>query len=40
VRLLLDNISQLYEDKVKKSAFNQIEKLMNILKAKNKSIYI
>jgi hypothetical protein len=40
VRVLLDNISTLYEEKVKKSAFNQIEKLMNILKAKNKSIYI
>lgn len=33
-------MSQLYEDKVKKSAFNQIEKLMSILKARNKSIFI
>jgi hypothetical protein len=31
---------QLHEDKTKKTAFSQIEKLMGILKAKNKSIYI
>lgn len=40
VKLLLDNMSQLYEDKVKKATFNQIERLMGILKARNKSIYI
>lgn len=40
VKFLLDNMSQLYEDKVKKATFNQIERLMGILKARNKSIYI
>lgn len=40
VKCLLDNMSQLYEDKVKKDTFNQIERLMGILKARNKSIYI
>ena len=30
----------MYEDKSKKSAINQIEKLMGILKAKTKSIFI
>lgn len=40
VKYLLDNLSQLYEDKAKKSTFNQIERLMSIIKAKNKSIFI
>lgn len=40
VKYLLDNLSQLYEDKTKKSTFNQIERLMGIIKAKNKSIFI
>ena len=30
----------MYEDKAKKNAINQIEKLMGILKSKRKSIYI
>lgn len=30
----------MYEDKSKKSAISQIEKLMSILKSKRKSIYI
>lgn len=40
VKFLLDNLSQLYEDKAKKNTFNQIERLMSIIKAKNKSIFI
>ena len=30
----------MYEEKVKKATFNQIEKLMGIIKARNKSIFI
>lgn len=40
VKFLLNNLSQLYEEKVKKTTFNQIEKLMSIIKARNKSIFI
>lgn len=40
VKDLLDSMSQLYEDKVKKATFSQIERLMSILKAKRKSIFI
>ena len=30
----------MYEDKLKKNTFTQLERLMNILKARNKSIFI
>ena len=40
VKKLLENLSQVYEDRVKKNTFNQIERLMGILKAEKKSIYI
>jgi len=40
VKLVLENLSQIYEDKVKKSTLSQIEKLMGIIRAKNKNIYI
>ena len=40
VKSILENLSNMYEDKSKKSAINQIEKLMGILKSKQKSIFI
>ena len=40
VKMVLENLSNMYEDKSKKSAISQIEKLMSILKSKKKSIYI
>jgi hypothetical protein len=40
VKLILENLSNMYEDKSKKSAISQIEKLMGILKSKKKSIFI
>ena len=40
VKKLLESLSQVYEDKLKKNTFTQIERLMSILKAKNKSIFI
>ena len=40
VKKLLESLSQVYEDKLKKNTFTQIERLMSILKAKNKSIII
>jgi hypothetical protein len=40
VKTILATLSNLYEDKAKKSAISQIEKLMAILKCKKKSIYI
>lgn len=40
VNKMLENLSQVYEDKLKKNTFTQIERLMSILKAKNKSIFI
>ena len=40
MKFLLNNLSQVYEDKVRKTTFNNIERLMDIIKAKNKSIYI
>ena len=40
VKKLLEGLSQIYEDKVKKNSFNEIERLMTIIKAKNKSIFI
>ena len=40
VKFFFFNLSQLYEDKAKKNTFNQIERLMSIIKAKNKSIFI
>lgn len=38
--MILESLSNVYEDKAKKNAINQIEKLMNILRSKKKSIYI
>lgn len=40
VKAILESLSNMYEDKVKKSAITQIEKLMGILKSKKKSIFI
>jgi hypothetical protein len=40
VKKILESLSQMYEDKLKKNTFTQLERLMNILKAKNKSIFI
>ena len=40
VNFVLNNLSQVYEDKMKRGALNQIEKLMNIIKASKKSIFI
>jgi hypothetical protein len=40
VKKLLESLSQVYEDKVKKNTFNQIERLMNIIRSSNKSIFI
>lgn len=40
VKVLLDNLSKLYEDNVKRTTFNQIERLMSIIRATNKSIFI
>jgi len=40
VKKVLESLSQMYEDKLKKNTFTQLERLMNILKSKNKSIYI
>lgn len=40
VKSMLESLSNMYEDKVKKSAITQIEKLMGILKSKKKSIFI
>ena len=38
--MILESLSNVYEDKAKKNTINQIEKLMAILKSKKKSIYI
>jgi hypothetical protein len=40
VKIILEHLSNTYEDKSKKSAISQIEKLMDILKSKKKSIFI
>lgn len=40
VKKILESLSQMYEDKLKKNTFTQLERLMNILKAKHKSIFI
>lgn len=40
VKNILETLSNVYEDKAKKTAINQIEKLMAILKSKKKSIFI
>lgn len=40
VKTILNSLSNVYEDKAKKSAISQIEKLMAILKSKKKSILI
>lgn len=40
VKTILESLSNIYEDKAKKCAINQIEKLMNILKSKRKAIFI
>lgn len=40
VKTILDSLSNMYEDKVKKTAITQIEKLMGILKATRKAIFI
>lgn len=40
VKTILETLSNVYEDKAKKTAINQIEKLMGILKSKKKSIFI
>jgi hypothetical protein len=40
VKKILESLSQMYEDKLKKNTFTQLERLMNILKARNKSIFI
>ena len=36
----MEKLSQVYEDKAKKNSFSQIERLMSIIRAKNKSIFI
>ena len=40
MKAILENLSHMYEDKSKKSAISQIEKLMGILKSKKKAIFI
>lgn len=40
VKKMLESLSMIYESKFKKNTFTQIERLMSILKAKNKSIFI
>jgi ribosomal protein S17E len=40
VKKILESLSQMYEDKLKKNTFTQLERLMSILKARNKSIFI
>ena len=40
VKSILESLSNVYEDKAKKNAISQIEKLMGILKSKRKSIFI
>ena len=40
VKIILEHLSNTYEDKSKKSAISQIEKLMDILKSKKKSNFI
>lgn len=40
VKAILETLSNVYEDKAKKTAISQIEKLMAILKSKKKSIFI
>ena len=40
MKTILESLSNIYEDKAKKCAINQIEKLMTILKSKRKAIFI